>query len=150
MGENLAGTERSDMPRYLAQSDFGTFPFQSGRIMAMFQSVGMTQYFQMSVKRGSSQLMIGAPPDFRSSAVMPQIPGARVVFSFPIAADISSAVGVVESNDGSGDALAASAMRTGSSGGAGLLNCSWKWSFHLWSWSCFIAERCSVFGSQRW
>ena len=36
---------------------------------------------------------------------------------------------------GSGVALTASAMRNGSSGGAGLLNCSWKWSFHLWSWS---------------
>ena len=95
--KTLAGTERSDMPLYLVQSDFGPFPFQSGRIMAMFQSVGMTQYFQISVKRGSSQLMIGAPPDFRSSAVMPQIPGARFVFSFRIAADISSAVGGVES-----------------------------------------------------
>ena len=48
--KTLAGTERSDMPRYLVQSDFGPFPFQSGRIMAMFQSVGMTQYFQMRVK----------------------------------------------------------------------------------------------------
>ena len=48
---------------------------------------------------------------------------------------ISSAVGRVESIEGSGVALAASAMRTGSSVGAGLLNCSWKWSFHLWSWS---------------
>ena len=95
-------------------------------------------------------MMSGAPPDFRRSAVMPQIPGARVVFSFPIAADISSAVGGVESIEGSGVALAASAMRTGSSGGAGLLNCSWKWSFHLWSWSCFIAEWCFVFGRQRW
>ena len=44
--------------------------------MARFQSVGMTQYFQMSVKRGSSQLMTGAPPDLISSAVTPQIPGA--------------------------------------------------------------------------
>ena len=103
--KTLAGTERSDMPRYLVQSDFGPFPFQSGRIMAMFQSVGMTQYFQMRVKRGSSQLMIGAPPYFRSSAVMPQIPGARVVFSFRIAADISSAVGGVESIEGYGVAL---------------------------------------------
>ena len=48
---------------------------------------------------------------------MPQIPGARFVFSFRIAADISSAVGGVESIEGSGVALAASAMRTGSSGG---------------------------------
>ena len=103
--------------------------------MARFPSVGMTQYFQMSVKRGSSQLMTGPPPDLSSSAVIPQIPGARFFFSFRIAADISSAVGGVESNEGSGVALAASAMRTGSSGGAGLLNCSWKWSFHLWSWS---------------
>ena len=76
----MAGTDRSDMPRYLALSAFGPFPFQRGTIMARFQSVGMTQYFQMSVKRGRSQLMIGAPPLFRSSAVMPQIPGARVVF----------------------------------------------------------------------
>ena len=103
--------------------------------MARFQSVGMTQYFRMSVKRGSSQLMMGAPPDFRSSAIMPQNPGARFVFSFRIAADISSAVGGVESIEGSGVALEASAMRTGSSGGAGLLSCSWKWYFHLWSWS---------------
>ena len=91
----------------------------------------------MSVKRGSSQLMIGAPPDFRSSALMPQIPRPRFVFSFRIAADISSDVGGVESIEGSGPrvALAVSAMRTVSSRGAGLLNCSWKWSFHLWSWS---------------
>ena len=131
----MAGTDRSDMPRYLALSDFGPFHFQRGSIMARFQSVGTTQYFQMSVKRGSSQLMIGAPPEFRSSAVMPQIPGARNVLSFRIAADISSAVGGVESIEGSGVALAASAMRTGSSDGAELLSCSWKRSFHLWSWS---------------
>ena len=87
----------------------------------------------MSVKRVSSQLMMGAPPDLSSSAVIPQIPGARFFFSFRIAADISSAVGGIESTEGSGVALAASATRTGSSGGAGLLNCSWKWSFHLWS-----------------
>ena len=133
--KTLAGTDKSDMPRYLVQSDFEPFPFQSGRIKAKLQSVGMTLYFQMSVKRGSSQLMIGAPPDFRSSAVIPQIPGARFFFSFRIAAVISSAVGGVESTEGSGVALSASAMRTGSSGGAGMLNCSWKWSFHLWSWS---------------
>ena len=100
--KTLAGTQRSDMPRYLAQSDFGPFPFQSGRIMAMFQSVGMTKYFQMSVPRRSSHLVIGAPPDFRSSDVMPPIPGARFIFSFRIAADISSAVGGVESIEGSG------------------------------------------------
>ena len=79
--------------------------------------------------------MTGAPPDLSSSAVIPQIPGARVFFSFRIAADISCAVGGVESTEGSGVALAASAMMTGSSGGAGLLNCRWKWSFHLWTWS---------------
>ena len=44
--------DRSDIPRYLVQSDFEHFPFQSGRIMARIHSVGMTQYFQMSVKRG--------------------------------------------------------------------------------------------------
>ncbi len=92
----FAGTDRSDMPRYLVQSDVEPFPFQSGRIMARFQSVGITQYFQMSVKRGSSQLMTGAPPDLSSSAVIPQIPGARFFFSFRIAADISYAVGGVE------------------------------------------------------
>ena len=70
--KTLAGTDRSDMPRYLVQSDFEPFPFQSGRIMARFQSVGITQYFQMSVKRGSSQLMTGAPPDLSSSAVQIQ------------------------------------------------------------------------------
>ena len=73
--------------------------------------------------------------DLSSTAVIPQIPGGRFFFSFRIAAVISSAVGGVESTEGSGVALAASAMRTGSSGGAGLLNCSWKWSFYLWSWS---------------
>ena len=97
--------------------------------------MGMTRCFHMSVKRGSSQLMIGDPPDFRSLAVMPQIPGARIVFSFRIATDISSAVGWVESTEGYGVALASSAMRTGPSDGAGLLNCSWNWFFHLWSWS---------------
>ena len=79
--------------------------------MAKFQSVGMTLYFQMSVKRGSSQLMMGAPPDLSSSAVKPHIPGARFSFSFRIAAVISSAVGGVEWTEGSGVALAASAMR---------------------------------------
>ena len=133
--KTLAGTDRSDIPRYLVRFYVEPFPFQSGRIMARFQSVGMTQYFQMSVKRGSSQLMAGAPPDLSSSAVIPQIPGATLFFSFRIAADISSDVGGVESTERSGVALAASATRTRSSGGAGLLNCSWKWSFHLWSWS---------------
>ena len=85
------------------------------------------------LNRGSRQLMTGAPRDLSRSAVIPQIAGARFFFSFRIAADISSAVGGVESTEGSGVALAASAMRNGSSGGAGLLNCSWKWSFHLWS-----------------
>ena len=89
----------------------------------------------MSVKRGSSQLMMGDTPDLSSSAVIPQIPGARFFFSFRIASDITSAVDGVESTEGPRAALAASAMRTGSSGGAGLLNCSWKWSFLLWSWS---------------
>ena len=104
--------------------------------MARFQSVGMTQYFQMSVKRGSSQLMTGVPPDLSSSTLIPQITGARLFFSFRIAADISSAVGGLQSTEGSGYvAQAASAMMSGSSGGAGLLNCSWKWSFHQWSWS---------------
>ena len=74
--KTLAGTDRSDIPRYLVQYDFEPFPFHSGRIMARFQSVVMTQYFQMSVKRGNSQLMTGAPPDLSSSAVIPQIPGA--------------------------------------------------------------------------
>ena len=69
--------DRSDMPRYLLQSDFEPFPFQSGRIMARFQSVGMPLYFQMSVKRGSSQLMMGTPPDLSSSAVIPQIPAIK-------------------------------------------------------------------------
>ena len=98
--KTLAGTDRSDIPRYLVQSDFEPFPFQSGIIMARFQSVGMTQYFQMSVMRGSSQLMTGAPPDLSSSVVIPQIPGALFFFSFRIAADISSAVGGVESTGG--------------------------------------------------
>ena len=133
--KHLAGTDRSDIPRYLVQSDFELVPFQSGRIMARFQSVGMAQYFQMSAKRGSSQLMTEAPSDLSSSVVMPHIPGARFFFSFRIAADISSAVVRVESTEGSGVGLAALAMRTGSSGGAGLLNCSWKLYFHLWSWS---------------
>ena len=102
--------------------------------MARFQSVGMTLYFQISVKRGGTQLMMGAPPDVSSSAVViPQISGARFFFSFRIAADISSAVGEVETIEGSGLALSVSAMRTGSSGGAGSLNCSWMWYFHLWS-----------------
>ena len=103
--KTLAGTDRSDMPRHFAQSDSVPFPFQSGRIMARFESVGMTQYFQISVKRGSTQLI---------------------------------------------SALAASVMMTGSSGGAGLLNRSWKWYLHMWSWSVFIAEWCSVFDSHSW
>ena len=52
--KTLTGTDRS-IPQYLVQSDFEPFPFQSGRIMAQFQSVGMTLYFQISVKRGGSQ-----------------------------------------------------------------------------------------------
>ena len=80
---------------------------------------------------------MGAPPGFRSSAVMPQVPGARFFFSFCIAAEISllPSIGGVDSIERSVLALAASAiMRTGSSGGwAGLLNCYWKWSFHRWS-----------------
>ena len=84
--KTLAGTDRSDIPRYLVQPDFEPFPFQGGRIMARFHTVGMPQYFQMSVKRGSSQLMTGAPPDLSNSAVIPHIPGARFFFSFRIAA----------------------------------------------------------------
>ena len=71
--KTLAGTDRSDIPLYLLQSD--------DRIMAMFQSVGIAQYLQMSVKRGSSKMIMGAPPAFsRSSDVMPQIPGARPLY----------------------------------------------------------------------
>ena len=90
---------------------FGPFPFQSGRIMARVQSMGMTLYFQMSVKRGSSQLM---------RRIIPHIPGARFFFSFRIAVDISSAVGGVESTEGLGS--------IGSFGHE-----DWKWSSHLWS-----------------
>ena len=57
--KTLAGTDRSDIPRYLLQSDFEPFPFQSGTLMARFQSVEMTQYFQISVNRGSSLLIMG-------------------------------------------------------------------------------------------
>ena len=39
--KTLAGTDRGDIPRYLVESDFEPFPFQSGRMMAKFQSVGM-------------------------------------------------------------------------------------------------------------
>ena len=42
--KTLAGTDKSDMPRYLVPSDGEPFPFQSGIIMATFQSVGMTLY----------------------------------------------------------------------------------------------------------
>ena len=121
--KTLAGTDRSDIPRYLQPCDLAHFPFQSGSIMARFQSVGKTQYFQMTVKRGSSQLITGAPSDFRSSAVMPQIPGARFFFNFWMAADISFATGGVESIEWYGLALAASAMRTGLRDGAAFLNC---------------------------
>ena len=43
---------------------------------------GITQNFQLSLKRGRSQLIPGNPPDLRSSAVMVQIAEARVLFSF--------------------------------------------------------------------
>ena len=84
MGETLAGTDKSDMPRHLVQSDFEPFPFQSGRIMAKFQSVGMTLYFQMSVKRGSSQLMMGAPPElfrYGISGTLFPVPYGIILFS---------------------------------------------------------------------
>ena len=55
----LAGTDRSDIPRYLLLSGVGPFPFQRGIIMTRFQTVGMIQCFHMSVKRGSSQLIMG-------------------------------------------------------------------------------------------
>ena len=66
---------------------FPEWYFQSGIVMGRFKSVGMAQYFNMSVKRGSSQLIIGAPHDFRRCAVMPHIPGAAfslVIGSQPI------------------------------------------------------------------
>ena len=80
--KTLAGTDKIDMPRYLVQSDFEPFPFQGGRIVAKFQSVGMTLYFEMSVKRVSGQLMMGAPPDLSSSAVITHITGARFSSAF--------------------------------------------------------------------
>ena len=49
--KTLAGIDRSDIPRHLVQSDFEPFPFQSGIIMVRFQSVGMPQYFQMSMNK---------------------------------------------------------------------------------------------------
>ena len=67
MGENLGRTSRSDIPRYLLLSDFGPFPFPSDIIMSKFQTVGMTQYFQMSVKIGNSQVVMGAPPGRRAT-----------------------------------------------------------------------------------
>ena len=80
---------------------------------------------------------------------MPQIPGARFVLRFRIAADISSAVGRVESIEGSGVALAASTMRTGSRIGAGV-ELFLEMVFPSVELVRFIAEWCSIFGSHRW
>ena len=74
--KTLAETDRSDIRLYLGNCRGRMFPFHCGRLMARFQSVGMTHYFHTIVKRGTIQLIMGAPPDFRSSAVMLQIPGA--------------------------------------------------------------------------
>ena len=59
LAKTLAGTDRSDIPRYLLLFGVAPFPFQRGIIMTRFQSVGMIQCFHMSVKRGSSQLIMG-------------------------------------------------------------------------------------------
>ena len=51
VGQNLG---RNRPKRYTRTSVFaavGLHPFQIGRIMARFPSVGMTQYFHMSVER---------------------------------------------------------------------------------------------------
>ena len=113
--------------------------------MAKFQSVGMTLYFQMSTKRGSNQLMMGAPPDLSSSAVIPQIPGARFFFSFRIAADISSAIGGLESTEGSGSYGHQDWIEWWSR----VVELLWEMVFPSVELVRFIAEWCSVFGSHR-
>ena len=82
------------IPRYLVQSDFEPLPFQSERMMANVQSAGIEQRSQTRVKSVRSQVTIAFPPYITSSALIPQMLGARLFFSlFYCAVSISSDVG---------------------------------------------------------
>ena len=58
----LAGTDSTEIPRYLVQCNFEPLPFQSGRKMASVQSAGIEQRSQTRVKSVSSQVTIAFPP----------------------------------------------------------------------------------------
>ena len=124
-----AGTDSREIPRFLVQFDFEPLPFQSGMMMASVQSAGIEQRSQTRVKSVRSQVTIAIPPYLRSSALIPQMHGARLFFSFLI--DVGGPVSMVAL----GTALAASVCRRISGVGVVLLNCSTKCSFHLCSCS---------------
>ena len=103
----LAGTDSREIPRYLEQSDFEHLPFQIGRMMANVQSAGIKQRSQTIVNIVRSQVTKAFPPYLRVSALIPQMPGARLFFSFLIGVSISSVVGCPVSMVALGTALAA-------------------------------------------
>ena len=100
-------------------------------MMASVQSAGIEQRSHTRVKSVRSQVTIAFPPYFRSSALVPEMPGARLFFSFFITVSISSDVGGPVSMVALGTAIAAPVCRRISGVGGVLLNCSTNCAFHL-------------------
>ena len=79
--KTLPGTESSVTPRELLQSWRSPFPFERETTRPLFQSVGMMPVFQAEHRTASNESSAAFPPALRSSAWMPQIPGALPHFN---------------------------------------------------------------------
>ena len=104
----MPSTDSSVTPQSLLQSWRSPFPFQRGKTRHLFQSVGMMPVFQAEHRTACNDKSTTFPPALKSSAWMPQIPGALHHFNRFTAACVStnedgsqviggSAIGIVTS-----------------------------------------------------
>ena len=59
-GKTLTGPDRGEIPRYLALSDFGPFPFQGGKVVARFHVVSGDDIKLTDIKIACSSQLITA------------------------------------------------------------------------------------------
>jgi len=88
--KTLPGTESSVTPLSLLQSWQSPFPFQRGTTWPLFQSVGMIPVFLAEHRTAYNDTSTPFSPALRSSAWMPQIPGALPHFNQLTAACVST------------------------------------------------------------
>ena len=88
--KTFPGTESSVTPLSMFQSWRSPFPFQRGTTRPLFQSVGTMPVLQTEHRTACNVMRTAFPPALRSSAWMPQIPGALPHFKRFTAACVST------------------------------------------------------------